>query len=1081
LNRLETCSPFIEIQINSEGEILSFNEYWQALFQKQKIIVKNIYDLIPPTEIASTALIIELAQKGKVHKFQTHLEINDNLRYLVSWRVSPHNSKLMLWGFETCVETIDKQSIDEVQLNINTLLNDNLYLWSYNTQTNHLQISDKACEVLGIKPCIKQLKEFILKSGVKISKEIILKIQQGLKQNRQYNFDAKLSNPNTTITDIHICVRSINRNDVPVIVYGYFQDITERKKAEEELRYRTLESEIKSIELHKTNQRLSEAFIRLEKVKNELEQREQNYRQIFNSTSDAIFVIHANTLLLLDVNQTMLEMYGYSDKEEVLGKPICNFLVDGVEQNSEIIVKDFREVIDKNIKKVCEWHARRKDGSSFWMEVSLQSVDINHNLTIIASARNISTSKEYKKALEYKTQLLQNILNIAARLSTFEINPIDTTVNKALEDLAKAMNIEKIVIFDYDFQNRWLDKNNEYPQSNTIPQQIFGEYLPTEIKSTLLGGRKTDYLTIYQTTDHPFYNFIVKHTGLKSILLIPLFYTSDNVGIIGFGSTNKERQWTEDEFSILKLFATILINLRIRHNYEENLKQSKDEAELRENKIRLLLQNSSLGILNVKPDGTILELNPAVLSILGSPSAEATKKINVLNAQPLVQTGFSADFKKCVEQRIAVKNEMPYTSVWGKMVNARYILSPVINRDILESVLVYIEDFTEMHQARENLIRLKRKAEESDRMKSVFLANMSHEIRTPMNGIIGFAELLNETNPDEETRREYTRIITSNAYHLLDLINDIIELSKIESGEITPNLSAVNINELILNVYNLLEPIARKSNLKLAFIADFPTETSTIITDSVKVRQVLINLINNAIKFTDKGSITFGYKRKGQEIEFFVSDTGKGIPPDQKENIFQRFVQLDNQPKVSRTGAGLGLSISKAIVESLGGKIYVESTQGIGSTFYFTIPFQFITAQNEFVLKKSSPLQDKKFQNRNILLVEDDPINQSLISKILEDCGAKIYCMNTAEDAIEFVRKESSIDLILMDIKLPKMDGLQATREIRKFNATIPIIAQTAFAFSEELNKTIAAGCNDFITKPAKKQILIEILSKYLY
>ena len=388
-------------------------------------------------------------------------------------------------------------------------------------------------------------------------------------------------------------------------------------------------------------------------------------------------------------------------------------------------------------------------------------------------------------------------------------------------------------------------------------------------------------------------------------------------------------------------------------------------------------------------------------------------------------------------------------------------------------------DITERKQALQELINAKEKAEESDRLKSAFLANMSHEIRTPMNGIMGFAELLKEPHLNDEEQLEYISVIQKSGVRMLNIINDIISISKIESGLMEVSLSETNFNEQLDYIFKFFKPEAESKEIKLSYTKYLPFKEAIINTDKEKVYSILTNLVKNAIKYTDEGSIVFGYTLKNNFIEFYVKDTGIGVPVSRQEAIFERFIQADIEDKRALQGAGLGLAITKAYVEMLGGEIWIESEEGNGSMFYFTIPYNNVleepTNGNE-ICKDGDEINNT---NLKILIVEDDQISDKLITKMLQKISQKVLHVRTGTDAVETFRTNPDIDLILMDINLPEMDGYEAVRQIRECNKDVIIIAQTAYALIGEKEKAIAKGCNNYLSKPIDQSLLKNLIKFY--
>jgi signal transduction histidine kinase/CheY-like chemotaxis protein len=396
------------------------------------------------------------------------------------------------------------------------------------------------------------------------------------------------------------------------------------------------------------------------------------------------------------------------------------------------------------------------------------------------------------------------------------------------------------------------------------------------------------------------------------------------------------------------------------------------------------------------------------------------------------------------------------------------------------AVQLIIRDITERKQAEQKLIKAKEHAEESDRLKSAFLANMSHEIRTPMNSILGFAELLKTEDLTGKQQKEYIQIIKKGGDRLLNIINDIIDISKIESGQMKVSVTKTNINEQIEYISSFFRPEAEEKGLQLIFKNTLASKDAVISTDKEKIFSILTNLVKNAIKFTREGFIELGYRKKEKLLEFYVKDTGIGIRQEQQEFIFERFRQGSDSLVRNYEGAGLGLSISKAYVEMLGGKIRVDSEPGKGSVFYFTIPYNSDKMPETVIENKvNSDFKEHQIKSLKILIAEDDEASGILITNII-----KAYCktelkVKTGAEAVEACQANPDIDLILMDIKMPEMDGYEAARQIRQFNKDVIIIAQTAFALTGDKERALQAGCNDYISKPIDGNLLMEIIQKH--
>jgi len=496
------------------------------------------------------------------------------------------------------------------------------------------------------------------------------------------------------------------------------------------------------------------------------------------------------------------------------------------------------------------------------------------------------------------------------------------------------------------------------------------------------------------------------------------------------------------------------------------------------------ISESPLGICIVSVDGKSIYANKAFLDIFEFNSLEEFKSTPAINRY--IPESY-AQHQEIKEKREKGNDVFDYEiSIILKTTEIRYI--KVLRKEIMWNGIKHYQiinqDITEQKKLTLDLIEAKERAEESDRLKSAFLANMSHEIRTPMNGILGFTEVLKEPGLTSEKQQEYISIIHKSGNRMLNIINDIIDISKIESGQMKVSLEETNVKVQIEFIYKFFKAEAERKGLYLFLKTNLSLSESTIITDREKLYAILTNLVNNAIKYTNSGSIEFGCgiveTSHTTSLQFYVKDTGIGIPKHRQEAIFERFIQADITKKRAYQGAGLGLTISKAYVEMLGGKIWVESEEGIGSTFYFTLPIMEKPDEKK-IIKNEIPTSvgEPRMNKLKILLVEDDETSEILISITINEFSKTIIVARNGNEAVEICRNNPDIDLILMDIQIPEIDGYEATRQIRQFNKEVVIIAQTAFALSGDREESIDAGCNDYIAKPIKKEELLSLIQKY--
>jgi len=543
---------------------------------------------------------------------------------------------------------------------------------------------------------------------------------------------------------------------------------------------------------------------------------------------------------------------------------------------------------------------------------------------------------------------------------------------------------------------------------------------------------------------------------------------------------NIQEKTKKELISELKELQQEYNSLKTLYNHTSRFKKTEMDLIASEIRYRSLFESAKDGILILDAEtGKIVDVNPFLIDLLGFSHDQFIEK-------SIWEIGIFKDIIANHDKFLELKkneyvryNDLPLETKDGRIIHVEFV-SNVYIADNQNVIQCNIRDITARKVIEKELIKAKEQAEESDRLKSAFLANMSHEIRTPMNGIMGFAGLLKEPNLTGDEQQEYIQIIEKSGARMLNIINDIISISKIESGLNEINISESNINEQVEYIYTFFKPEVEGKGIQFSYKNSLPLSEAIIKTDREKLFAILTNLVKNAIKYCDKGSIELGCDKKGEYLEFYIKDSGIGIDSNRQEAIFERFIQADIIDKDARQGAGLGLSISKAYVEMLGGKLWVESEIGIGSTFYFTIPYT--TELKETVANTNDNVNGKmevQVMNLKILIVDDDETSDLLISIMLTEISREILHAKSGLEAIELSRNNPDIDLILMDIKMPVMGGYEATRQIRQFNKDVIVIAQTAYGLTGDREKAIEAGCNEHLSKPIIKNELLSLMQQY--
>ncbi|MBN2595891.1 MAG: PAS domain S-box protein [Marinifilaceae bacterium] len=522
------------------------------------------------------------------------------------------------------------------------------------------------------------------------------------------------------------------------------------------------------------------------------------------------------------------------------------------------------------------------------------------------------------------------------------------------------------------------------------------------------------------------------------------------------------------------------VNILGKH-YLYSIIHDLSEKKNHEHRINLLsrsVEQSPVAIVITNREGIIEYVNPAFTEITGYLYNEAIGQNPRILKSEKTSNKLYKELWNTICSGKTWQGEIQNKKANGEFYWMKKAISPIYVNNELTNFVSVSEDITEKRKIIEDLVVAKEKAQESDRLKSAFLANMSHEIRTPMNGILGFVNLLNEPNLSKSKIDEYSTIINQSGERLLNTISDIIDISKIEAGEMLMSNTETSINKVMEELYSFFSPEANKKGLSLILEPSHSNGQLSVMIDSNKLHGILTNLIKNAIKYTEKGTIIFGYSLKDELIKFFIKDTGIGIPKDRLHAIFNRFEQADVADKMALEGSGLGLAISKAYAKMLGGDIFVESIEDKGSIFTFTLPInKKVKKQTEKVFENFA--DETRMENLSLLVVEDDNISSLLLKSTLSRLFKEIIFVDNGKDAIETCRNNKEIDLVLMDIKMPIMNGYDATTEIRKFNKDLLIIAQTAYALRGDKEKAMLAGCNNYILKPIKIDELRQMITKY--
>ncbi|MCK9641093.1 MAG: PAS domain S-box protein [Prolixibacteraceae bacterium] len=771
------------------------------------------------------------------------------------------------------------------------------------------------------------------------------------------------------------------------------------------------------LEISSLKQLLQKQVEESKEIEQALRLSEERYRLLSELSPEMIYLIDKNGYILY-VNSAAAATLK-SSATEVMGKHLTDVFSN---ENARSHLAAIKKVIASGQKIQNEILEKFPIGE-IWIEASLSPLfnDKNEITAVLGITNDITSRKSAEEAIQESYRYSRNLIEASLDpLVTIDKFGKITDVNHATETVT---GVTREILVGSDFSDYFTDSDKARVGYNEVFNKGFVKDYPLSIRH--INGQITDVLynaSLYQNKD---------------------------------GST-------------AGVFAAAR-DITTRKAIEEKLR-----------KLSQAVEQSPVSIVITDTNGSIEYVNPKFTEITGYSFEESIgQNPKILKSE----TKKSEDYAELWQTILSGK--IWSGEFYNKKKNGDYYwenatISPILNeQNEISHFLAIKEDITQRKLVEQELLKAKEMAEESDQLKSAFLANMSHEIRTPMNGILGFAELLKEPNLSGEEQQEYIKIIEKSGIRMLNIINDIIDISKIESGQMKLHMNESNINSQVDYIYTFFKPEVEKKGMKLIMKNSLPDEEVILKTDREKLFAILTNLVKNAIKYSESGNIEFGYEKKGKYLEFYVKDSGIGIKKERQTAIFERFVQVDISDIKARQGAGLGLTITKSYVEMLGGKIWVESEIGVGSTFYFTIPFEKAEDRSGTDIDLKEVKQKNPMENLKILIADDDEISELLISKVIKSFGREILKVTSGDEAVAACRNNSDIDLVLMDIQLPILDGYEATRQIRQFNKDVFIIAQTAYALAGDRENALEAGCNEYITKPINRDELHALIRKF--
>jgi PAS domain S-box-containing protein len=802
------------------------------------------------------------------------------------------------------------------------------------------------------------------------------------------------------------------------------------------------------------------------------------YKLLTEQSDDVIWTMNAQFQTIY-MSTSVYKQLGYTVEEY-----LSMSLEERLPAQSVAIIKSLFNSILQDIKTKnlpttyhfgkLELEHKHKNGTIIWGELLyILLFDTNHQFAgIHGITRNIDERKRAEAYLKYRLESEELIAGISSKFINLSVEIVDSEIQSTLKSLALFIDARKGSLYIYDSAKNIFHLTHKWERDaqdtanielNPLPDTI--EYLST-FQCTMIGQQK-------ELIRFPAAKLFMEKNIFTPFVVVSLKFKGQFYGLlVFFGEPNVEKTWSIETSRMIEVAGNIFVSTleRKRSNEIENLNNIRN---------RMFIEHAVDGILIGNIDGTLTDINSEGTRLTGYTKQEILTmrvedlfpkedlKLSPFRYDQLLKGGIVL-----IERNLQRKDQS--------------IIPVEMNTKLMPdgSFQSFIHDITKRRQTEKELQLAKDRAEESDRLKTAFLANMSHEIRTPLNGILGFSQLLEDNTLSLYKKNEYLRIIRSNGDQLLNIINDIIDVAKIEANQLIVRDTPCNLNLLFQDLYSFFGALIAKNNLSIQIqVADIPAalQGKALLLDEFRLRQILVNLLSNSMKFTHEGLVQFGCLLKDSMIYFFVKDTGIGLNPEQQKIIFERFRQADDSTTRQFGGTGLGLTISKSLINLMKGEIWVESDPGKGSTFYFSLPLKI---SEVFVPSEKTKTKEQTISidlsGKKILIAEDDKVSFYFLEAVLKKVNGKVIGARNGLEAVELCKKNKDIDLILMDIQLPLLNGYDAASEIRKFNPSVYIIAQTANALSDDKEKCLAAGCNDYVAKPVLKETLFAAIERAL-
>jgi PAS domain S-box-containing protein len=837
-----------------------------------------------------------------------------------------------------------------------------------------------------------------------------------------------------------------DENGNPWKIIGTHSDITDQKDAEKEL-----------INLNN----------KLGSVLNEL--RDVIWSVTYPEMDGIFFTPSAEELFGLDMDTLMQDKSWWTKSIHPDDQHVLNDIIKEISQNKEY-TKEYRIITPTNNVK---WVQNK--GKLIFEEG--EPVRMNGILV------DITERKKTEVLLETKEQLKNILIDISSTYINIDLDEVDIRINASLQRIGEFVNADRAYLFSYDLNaltcsctHEWCAPGISREIENTQNTPL--EYVPQWYECHLKGESFTveDVSSLRESGMDGLYE-ILEPQGIKSLIAIPMMFKEELLGFVGFDSVKEHHKYSQKEVELLFVFAQMLINVQKRKQSEKRLFQQ-------EEKFRNIISNMNLGLLEVDLEENVLHANQTFCKMSGWELKDLVgkKAIDLLldesDKEKLLKKSESR--KSGISDSYELKFQRPNGEYRWWFVSG----APNYNdkNELVGSIGIHL-DITDQKMLEVELIRQREEAEKSKRAKETFFANMSHEIRTPMNAIVGMCEQLGDKSLNDQ-QVKYIKAIQNSASHLMVIIKDILDLSKLEAGKMTIESIGFKPKNIVDHVFAMMIDKAESKGLDLAILNCDSKIKEILIGDPIRISQILLNLLSNAIKFTEKGNVSFqcdlvSENAKEQVIKFIIMDTGIGMEESFIKSNFEKYVQEDTTITRKYGGTGLGLSITKELIQLMGGDLQIESQKGVGTKV--SVQLKFLKgSESDLPMDLPFSIDYGILKGKRVLVVDDNEFNRLLANTILEHHDIVCSSAVNGEDAVSLLKRDS-YDLVLMDVQMPVMDGIMATKIIREeLKLTLPIVALTAFAMQGDMEKFLSKGMDGFLAKPFKENELLHTITKLL-